>query len=256
MSIAEKLVLIAENQQKVYDAGCSKGRAEGGGTDASYNDGYAAGEKAQYDAFWDAYQQNGNRTDYQMAFGGLGWTADIFKPKYTVIKPSICSNMFFGNTNVTDLRHLEFDFSNMTKQNGANYMFYGCTNLEHIGVLDFSQIQHNESSVASIFQGCTKLHTVDKVVFGENNKYLTSIFSGCNALKNLTVAGIIVASGMDLSASPYLTKESIESVINALSGSTSGLRITLSKTAKEAAFTEDEWTALIAAKANWTIALV
>ena len=39
MSIAEKLVTIAENQQMVYDAGYAKGQAEGGG---SYEEGYNA----------------------------------------------------------------------------------------------------------------------------------------------------------------------------------------------------------------------
>ena len=40
MSIAEKLQQIAENEQNVYDAG----------------------KKAQYDEFWDNYQNKGNRT--------------------------------------------------------------------------------------------------------------------------------------------------------------------------------------------------
>ena len=31
MSIAEKLAQIAENEQRVYDAGYEKGKAEGGG---------------------------------------------------------------------------------------------------------------------------------------------------------------------------------------------------------------------------------
>ena len=35
MSIAEKLTTIAENQQKVYDAGFVAGQAEGGGVDVS-----------------------------------------------------------------------------------------------------------------------------------------------------------------------------------------------------------------------------
>jgi hypothetical protein len=56
--------------------------------------------------------------------------------------------------------------------------------------------------------------------------------------------------------SPKLSKASIESIINALSSTTSGLTVTISKTAKEAAFTSAEWSALIATKSNWTISLV
>ena len=35
-------------------------------------------------AFWDVYQQNGVRTSYDGAFGGEGWTTEIFKPKYNI----------------------------------------------------------------------------------------------------------------------------------------------------------------------------
>ena len=42
MSIAEKLVTVAENEQKVYDAG----------------------KQAEYDAFWDNYQVYGNRENF------------------------------------------------------------------------------------------------------------------------------------------------------------------------------------------------
>ena len=42
MSIAEKLTTIAQNEQKVYDAGYSKAESD----------------------FWDAYQKKGARTTY------------------------------------------------------------------------------------------------------------------------------------------------------------------------------------------------
>ena len=62
-----------------------------------------------------------------------------------------------------------------------------------------------------------------------------------------------------------LSKDSIISIINALSTATSDLPITLSITAVNNAFetspgaadgsTSEEWTALIATKPNWTISL-
>ena len=48
MSIAEKLQTVADNQQKVYDAGFAAGQAAGGDTDAAYNEGYDAGKQAEY----------------------------------------------------------------------------------------------------------------------------------------------------------------------------------------------------------------
>ena len=49
MSIADKIVTIAENEQKVYDAGYSKGKSEtdGGG----YDEGFSDGVKSEYDRF-------------------------------------------------------------------------------------------------------------------------------------------------------------------------------------------------------------
>jgi hypothetical protein len=44
VSIVDKLSLIAENQEKVYEAGYEKGKASGG-----YGEGYEAGQKSMYD---------------------------------------------------------------------------------------------------------------------------------------------------------------------------------------------------------------
>ncbi|MBE6739702.1 MAG: hypothetical protein E7565_05230, partial [Ruminococcaceae bacterium] len=36
------------------------------------------GGDSYYDTFWDNYQQNGNRTNYENAFAGYGWNAETF----------------------------------------------------------------------------------------------------------------------------------------------------------------------------------
>lgn len=103
MSVAEKLTTIAENQQRVYDAGKRVGFNEGQtdgyavGHAEGYNQGYTDGEdygmangvtlgkQNAYNDFWDNYQQNGNRRNHIGAFAGTGWTDDLFKPKYPII---------------------------------------------------------------------------------------------------------------------------------------------------------------------------
>lgn len=55
------------------------------GVNDVYDVGYAVGEQNAYDAFWDAYQQNGERTNYTQGFSGYGWTDETFKPKYPII---------------------------------------------------------------------------------------------------------------------------------------------------------------------------
>lgn len=71
MSIADKLTIIAENEQKVFDAG----------------------KDAERDKFWDEFQQYGNRRNYRYAFYD-NYTDVMFNPKYPFICTNNCSNMF------------------------------------------------------------------------------------------------------------------------------------------------------------------
>lgn len=63
MSVSEKLTIIAENEQNVYNAG----------------------KKAEWDDFWDSLQDNGNRTHYAYAFAYGSFNKHNFKPKYPII---------------------------------------------------------------------------------------------------------------------------------------------------------------------------
>ena len=77
--------------------------------------------------------------------------------------------------------------------------------------------------------------------------------------------GNTIASSLDMKSCTLLSKASITSIINALSSTTSGLTVTLSKTAVNTAFetesggadgsTSQEWLALATTKSNWTISL-
>ena len=99
-----------------------------------------------------------------------------------------------------------------------------------------------------------------------NGTNFSNMFYSCSALTNLTIAGSINTSGMNLKSATKLSKASITSVVNALSASASGKSITFSKTAIDSAFEtssgaadgspSDEWLNLIATKSNWTISLI
>ena len=78
---------------------------------------------------------------------------------------------------------------------------------------------------------------------------------GCIELRNITFSGTI-GKDIDFQKSTKLTKASIESIINALSSTASGVTVTFSQIAVNNAFSTDEWNALIATKPNWTISLV
>mgnify|MGYP002766265769 CR=1 FL=1 len=151
----------------------------------------------------------------------------------------------------------QLDTSNNTN---FRYMFYFCAKLTAIPQLDTS----NGTIFNSMFAHCPELTTIPQLDTSNGTSF-TSMFVNCTKLTDLTMTGTIKANGMDLHYSTKLSKASIISVINALSDTTNALKVQLSKTAVNNAFetsggvadgsTSEEWTSLIATKANWTIAL-
>lgn len=187
-------------------------------------DRYAEGRQAEYDAFWDVFQNNGNPTNYYYKFSYAGWTDENFNPKY----PIVCAAgttagmaLFYANNVITDTK---------------------------------VPIVVQGSSVQAMFTNAVALTTIRKLTVHKNVTFQHT-FTLCNALENITFEGVI-GTEISLPNSPKLSKASMESVFAALSDTTSGLTVTLSQTAKQNAFTDEEWAVLIATKPNWTISLV
>ncbi len=255
MTIADKLIRAKEDFDRVYEAGYEKGSAEGGG--GYYDQGYADGKQAEHDAFWGAYQKNGNRTNYAYAFAGTGgWNDDNFKPKYTIKAEGASWTALyyaFYQANISDIkaileeRGLTIDTKNAK---GLGASFEGCTTT-NIPTLDVT----NCTDFGRTFYGASKLETVVLENLSGSATF-TNTFTNCSNLVNLSVSGIIGKNGLNLQWSTKLSRDSIVSVVNALSPTTTGLTVTLSKTAVESAFNDAEWDALESTKTNWTITLV
>lgn len=206
MSIAEKLTTVAENQQKVYDAGFMAGQEAGGGG----GDGY-------YDSFWDAYQQNGRRTDYANAFPGACWTDENFCPKYD-IKPTGSCNSIFQNTAITDLKGIceeqgiVFDFSGVTTTSNPVEK----AKITRMPTYDVSNI----TNCATVLRYAQDLVWVDEVVlnesgtqtFGTGNGYHWMIYAG--NLVHCPIRGKIGANVWF--ASDKLDDGTIQSIVDAL----------------------------------------
>ena len=163
MSISEKLTTIAENEQKVYDAG----------------------KKAEWSDFWDELQSNGKRTGYGYRF--RGWTDAMFYPKYDLNVVDNCTYMFYS-TSIKNLKQrliecgVELDLSQAT---GSGLFAYNYV-LEELPILDLSNFQNDATNM---FTNCKVLHTIDKVILGSNNPNAnyTNWFAGCTALKNILI---------------------------------------------------------------------
>lgn len=197
-----------------------------------FDDVYEAGRKAEYDAFWDAYQRKGQRTEYNYAFANYLWTRETFRPKYN-IAPTNANFMFQFNAIGGDLVEILEDLGivlDFSKTTSMTNVFAG-SKFTRIGEFDTSSI----SILTSCFANATLLETIDKLKVREALGYATT-FSGCIALKNLTIEGTIAQNGFDVSACTKLSKASIQSIIYALSTTTSGLIVTFSGAAVDKAF--------------------
>lgn len=268
MTIAEKITRAKADYDEVYEGGKTKAFSEVEPINAELEQilyGKDTGGRGFYDEFWDEYQQNGTRTNYDEGFAGVGWTKKTFRPKYDII-PKEAYMAFRDNAAEIDLvdfcdkNGIVIDFSKITK---AQYIFYNAS-FTHLGVLDFSTLI-DASLMTGAFNFC-RAKTVDLLKLSATKGAYTATFSDWHYLENITIEGSINCGGANFSRATKLTKASITSIINALSTTTSGLAITFSETAVNKAFetaegandgsTSAEWNALIAPKSNWTISLV
>ena len=131
MSIADKLTTIAENEQRVYDAG----------------------KQAQYDEFWDDFQKNGTEYMYYgYAFANRDvWTQDMIeKVKYKNLKANQFSYVFIDNTSITDLSMFTFECSGTLPLNNT---FGNCQNLKKCMPINCNKVYN----FANVFNKCNAL---------------------------------------------------------------------------------------------------
>ena len=262
-AISDKLREIAENEQKVYDAGRAAGYHTG------YNTGYEHGEaagveygrQAEHSDFWDIYQNYGNRKYYDSAFCESGNYAQwrygtTYRPKYP-IKPGTASSMFSITRLPYEAIHA-VDFSRCTEFRLCFTYYSGGKKIPPID-LRVATVTQN------MFAWSSNLEEIEELLVTESTPY-SACFTGCSNLKEVRFNGTIGQNGLDFRGSPLLSKESIKNVVEHLSDSTAGLTLTFSLAAVNKAFETSEgendgewsgeWTAVVATKQNWTISLL
>ena len=254
MSIADKLVTIAENEQRVYDAGYEKGKQEGGDTETAYSQGFDAGKQAEYDEFWDAFQPNkGAAQSYEYAFCGSRWNDITFKPKYDIVFALGYSGMnaFYGIGVTNFAETLEKQGVKMdTTLCGYWTSMFQNINTKRLPELNCSHaMDYNSNGLYNTFFN-SKIETIDKMIVVEELKY-TNTFKGCANLKNIIFEGVI-GNNIDFQDSTLLTHDSLMNIIERLkdfSGTTTTRALTLGSTnlakltdAEKAIATQKGWT--------------
>jgi hypothetical protein len=286
---------LADPIQKIEDYGMEKCAAEDSVSQIQYIDEnipkvYENGQKSEYDRFWDAYQDNGERESYAYCFSGGAWTPETFSPKWD-IRPKTAPNMFNSASRLTGSMPellsslgVELDFSRCTEFNE----FLKYSRIPEMGVID----TRSADTINYIFRYATSLETVQKLILRDDGSqtFGTYTFDRANVLKNIAVEGII-GDNCDIHFSP-LSKESIlgrvateeqiaagtnivelngvkywGGIIAALKADASGKTLTLNKAAVNKAFSinvddattfpvDSEYHTLMHSKDNWKFSYI
>ena len=253
MSIAEKLTTIAENEQKVYNAG------------------FEDGKTAEWNEMWDGLQIYGGKTDYtNFCASSIFKLKDNnnkyywnFKPKYDLtIKNGTGMFKSFNASSSGGINHAEIavDLTQWLEDLGiawitesltnANAMFYNCQGLTRAPFMNLSKCTAN-SSLYNFCGQSAVLTTIDGIESSEDTAWVSSSFSGNNPLSHCIFSGVI---GKNLNLSnTRLDHESLISVLNCLkdiSGTGTTLTLTLGSTLL-AKLTDTE--KAIATQKGWTL---
>ena len=142
MSIAEKLTTIAENEQRVFEAG----------------------KNTERDDFWEDFQVGGERTNYNYALCGERWTDKTYNPKYPIVARAIVN--CFMNARITDTK-VPISFTE-----GCSLIFSSCKSLKTIRTI--TPMVEDVNWINS-FNNCTALEniTFGGIIDGTNLSFTT-----------------------------------------------------------------------------------
>lgn len=236
------------------------------------------GRQEEYDRFWDILQNYGKRTNYSEAFT-IGWTKKNFRPKYD-IKPTFAYQFNISGDYNQLLEEGQVIMKDLEEEQGITFDFSKCPNLTRLNAgalfkeLNVIDMTGSESLADLAFYSgyipynlrlVLGLRRIERLILWEKNKFDDFTFGYSEALEYIGFEGVFATNGLNLKWSTKLDKESHIKLVNTLSSTTSGLSVTVSKTAVNKAFetsagandgsTSQEWLNLIATKSNWTISL-
>ena len=156
MSVADKLVTVAKNQEKVLEAG----------------------KKLHQDAFWEAYQTNCEKVGYAMAFAGWGWTDETYNPKRDISSRYSYNQMFYM-TRITDTK---VTINASLSTSNRMHLFNSASNLETIRKI----IVVEGNTYSSWFTGCSNLKNVTfEGVIGKSIDFQNSSLLSRASIENI-----------------------------------------------------------------------
>lgn len=224
---------FAAGRVEGYNAGKEAGLEEG------FDNGKQAGIQSEYDRFWDAYQQNGQRSNYDYAFVNPGWNDETFKPKYDIVFGNAYCRNAFWQCKITDLAGILRKQNVSLDTSGAQYMANIVGGSAVTRVPAISTLGAAATGANSLFSYCGQLVEVEKLILPDSGAVIiANSFDQCSKLTTITFEGVI-GHDINFQWSP-LSVDSMKSVITHLKNY-GGTADAGTKTVK---FTDACWTAL------------
>lgn len=238
--------------------------------EAKIDDVYAKGQDDKMDAFWDMYQNNGDRKNYDFAFAssltsgsgaawGGNWTSQWFQPKYT-IKPLSMKQMMYNACLLTE-NPFKCSVSPNVK---ATLDTSRCVNfywpfgaMFNAGVTCLPVIDTRAAKTVDPICPWGSITKIDKVILKDDGSQQVTLFpyngspTNIERIKDVVFEGMI-GSNIDWRSCPYLTHDSLMSAINALKDYSGGTTHTFKLHATALARLSDSEIAVATTK-GWTV---
>ena len=235
MTIAEKLTLIAENQQKVYDAGYEKGKSEGGDTDAAYEQGYENG------------LNDGNSLYYAKNIDGVFNYVTFPENFEFIVKVKSINDIDSAFSSAKNLKSIKLISEDKETLISAQSTFRDCKQLETIDITEFS---NKFNYIYYFIQDSTVKNILGALDVSRCKSFPNTTFQA-ETLEHIEFVPNTIYKSIRVS-SAKLNEISKESIINGLADLTNSETQTITLDGVGASLTEEQ-KARIAAK-NWTLA--
>lgn len=240
MSIAEKLTTIAENQQRVYDAG----KAAGGDTDAAYKEGLADGIEQGFEAGVLSVPLY-----YAQTLADIFYPA-VFPENYECVirlqKSVGCSRAFM---NAQNLKSVKLIADNTEGTVNMNQIIRDTTT----EILDLTEYCRKPTDLRYAFLGATKLKSILGALDCSECTNFNLWMSNATALEDIEFVPGTIKISLSFSVCSKLTDASLNSIIDGLADLTGQTAQTLTlRTGTDARLTEAQ-KASVTAK-NWNLA--
>lgn len=188
----------------------------------SYPRGFEDGKKAESRDKWDKQM---SLSGFTYRFAGACWNDETFTPYTDIVSGTANIIGLFTYSGITNLKGIMDKYGvsfDLTRSMNATNLF-NQSKVTHIPKLSLNSC----TILTSGFRDCPALVSIDELSIPKVTN-ASNAFLGCTSLQEIRISGEIKVS-LDIHWSP-LSKESVESIVRALSTTSSGLTVTFNNT--------------------------